>query len=92
MCVETGREVSEILKDNWLWILGVVRGAINTDQLSAETVKAMEESEQLAKKEELTDYELGYFLGLRIRIINSVSMQVLQQYAPEVFELLPLVL
>lgn len=88
MCIEVARK----LKETWLFKSALIRAAINIAQLPLETVQAMDQCDELAAKEELTDYELGCFLGSLIRIINSVGMQVLQQYAPEVLELLPPVL
>lgn len=92
---ETCREVARNLLSHWLVCSGMIEGAIDLDKFPVEVFDAKNELDKLAEKYAegaYTDYELGYALGLRVRILNAVVMQALEQYAPEVLDLLPLVL
>lgn len=61
------------------------------DELSIEDVKALKELKQLAEKPELSDYEVGRFLGSKARLLGSVVQVALEKYAPDIGVMLPLV-
>jgi hypothetical protein len=76
-----------------LWPIqsGFIRGALGSriDTLPAEAVKAMDELDELAARENtFTDHELGYSLGLRVRMLSQVVFEALRLYAPDVFQLI----
>jgi hypothetical protein len=65
--------------------LGLLEGALGEDinDLPYESIKAIEELKALVEKTELSDYELGYFLGLHLRLSSSVVQVTIEKYAPE---------
>lgn len=90
---ETLLEVSRKCVTAWPVESGFIEGALSSrmDELPNDVVKAKEQLDLLAEKEELSDYELGLFLGLKVRLLNSVVQATLEKYTPNVIDILPLV-
>jgi len=89
---ETIKEISLICKEAWLVESGFIDGlGLREDELPKEVIEAKEQLDLLAEKEELTDYELGLFLGLKVRLLNSVFKATLEKYAPDVIGYLPMI-
>ena len=91
--VKTMREISERCKTDWLVISGFIKGTLGSrmNELPNEAIEAINELDRLAEQEELSDYELGYFLGLKVRLWCEVIRVALEKYAPDVTGYLPLV-
>ena len=89
---EATRVISKNLLLTWGLNSGFLRGALGDrlNQLPAEAVKAMDELDALAKKIEWSDFELGYSLGLRVRLLGEIVTNALRLYAPEILKFLPL--
>jgi hypothetical protein len=91
---ETSRAAAKNLLATWAVNSGFVRGSLGPDRMNAlplGVVKAMDELDVLANKTSWTDFELGYSLGLRIRLLSEIVAQALKLYAPEVLKYLPMV-
>lgn len=90
---ETMREMARNCRSAWLVQSGFFDALIGNrkKELPAEVIEAKDKLDQLAEKTELSDYELGLFLGLTIRLKSSVVQVILEKYAPNVIEFLPLV-
>ena len=91
---ETSRSAAKNLLSTWAVNSGFVRGSLGLERMSAlpvGVVKAMDELDVLASKTTWTDFELGYSLGLRVRLLSEIVAQALKLYAPEVLKYLPLV-
>lgn len=91
---ETSRIAAKNLLSTWAVNSGFVRGSLGPDRMNAlpmGVVKAMDELDVLANKTIWTDFELGYSLGLRVRLLSEIVAQALKLYAPEVLRYLPLV-
>jgi len=76
-----------LLLENWEFRSGVIHGALQSqiDALPAAAVKAMAELDDIAKRrDELSDYELGYALGLRISMLESTVRLAVKKFAPSV--------
>lgn len=91
--IKAMRKISEESASDWLFISGLIKGALGyrINELPNEAIEAIEELDRLAELTEQSDYELGLFLGLKIRLWGSVVQVALEKYAPDVIELLPLV-
>lgn len=91
---ETAREVAANYLTIWPIQSGFIKGALGPrlDELPAQAVDAMNELDQLATGDpnEVTDYDLGLSLGLRIRLLTSVVVEALEFYAPDILEFVPL--
>lgn len=89
---EVAREIARNLMSTWLLNSGFIKGALGSkfDALPYEAVKAINELDVFARSgEELSDYGLGYTLGLRVRLLSETVKLALEQFAPEVLKLLP---
>lgn len=94
--MDTVREVAENCRMAWPTESGLIKAAIGPgmDELSVQDVNTINELDLLATKDpnDITDSELGTFLGLKLRLYGSVVRKLLEQYAPNVLKLLPLIL
>lgn len=91
---ETTRTLAKNLLLTWKLNSGFIKGALGDriNQLPLQVIKAMEELDSLAGKQNLEDFDLGYSLGLRIRLLSDLVVDALKLYAPEVLKYLPLIL
>jgi len=90
---ETSRTAGRNLLSTWSVNSGFVRGSLGLERISAlpvGVVKAMDELDVLAAKTTWTDFELGYSLGLRVRLLSEIVAQALKLYAPEVLKYIPM--
>lgn len=89
---EISKEVANKFLKTWSINSGFVRGSLGDriNQLPVGVVKAMDELDALAAKTSWTDFELGYSLGLRIRLLSEIVAQALKLYAPEVLKYIPM--
>jgi hypothetical protein len=90
---ETSRTAGRNLLSTWSVNSGFVRGSLGPDRMNAlpmGVVKAMDELDALAAKTTWTDFELGYSLGLRVRLLSEIVAQALKLYAPEVLKYIPM--
>ena len=93
LSAETSRTAAKNLLLTWSVNSGFVRGALGLERMSAlpvGVVKAMDELDVLAAKTTWTDFELGYSLGLRVRLLSEIVAQALKLYAPEVLKYIPM--
>lgn len=91
--IETAREVSLKSLSIWTFQSGFIKGTLGNriNELPNEAIQAIDELDRLAELPEQSDYELGLFLGLKVRLLSSVVQIILEKYAPDVVDLLPLV-
>ncbi len=89
---EAMREVSMNCLSVWQIQSGFIKGALGNriNELPNEAVEAIVELDRLAELSEQTDYELGLFLGLKVRLLSSVVSIALEKYAPDLIEYLTL--
>jgi hypothetical protein len=90
---EISRTAGRNLLSTWSVNSGFVRGSLGLERMSAlpvGVVKAMDELDVLAAKTTWTDFELGYSLGLRVRLLSEIVAQALKLYAPEVLKYIPM--
>ena len=90
---EASKACAKNLLATWSVNSGFIRGSLGPDRMNAlpmGVVKAMDELDILAAKTTWTDFELGYSLGLRVRLLSEVVAQALKLYAPEVLKYIPM--
>ena len=87
---QTARDIAANYLGIWPIQSGFVRGALgpNLTALPANAVAAMDELDELAAKTSWDDTELGTSLGLRVRMLNSIVIEALKMYAPDVFSVI----
>jgi len=90
---ETSVQIAKDLLKTWRLNSGFIRGSLGDklNQFPAEVIKAMNDLDRLAAKKEIDDFDLGYSLGARVRLMGALIQNTLKQYAPEVLKYLPLV-
>ena len=91
---ETTRIVAQNMLKTWQinsgFILGVLGDRIN--ELPASVFNAFKDLNDLSLRYQngtLSDFELGYSVGIRIRILSAIVQQAIKQYAPEILQYLP---
>lgn len=88
------KEATVNLMETWPFYSGLIRGALGPRiaDLPVSTLVAMDELDIIAKEQEWDAYTLGYSLGLRIQMLSDLVKKALEMYAPDVLELVPLLL
>ena len=89
---EVSREMAKNFLSTWKLNSGFIRGTLGDrlNQFPHEAVKAMDELDKLAEKTELTDFDLGYSLGARVRLLGEMVVQAIQHYFPKLLEYITL--
>jgi hypothetical protein len=89
---EASRTLAKNFLSTWKLNSGFIRGTLGDrlNQFPHEAVKAMDELDKLAEKVELTDFDLGYSLGARVRLLGEVVVEALKHYFPKVLEYITL--
>lgn len=89
---ETSKVAAMNMLSTWLINSGFVRGSLGDrlNQLPVGVIKAMDELDALAVKTQWTDFELGYAIGLRVRLLTEIVAQAIKLYAPEVLKYIPM--
>lgn len=88
---EATREAARNFISSWNLNSGFIKGALGDriTEFPMQFVEAMDELDTVANMEEIVDYDLGYFLGLRVRTLETLIQETLKAYAPDVFDLVP---
>lgn len=91
---ETSRVLATNLLSTWKINSGFIRGALGDriNKMPAEIVKAMDELDKISEQTEWNDFELGYSLGVRVRLLGDLILNCLKVYAPDVLQYIPLAL
>ena len=93
--IET-RKLARDLLSTWRLNSGFIRGTLGPklQELPASIVMAMDELDKLALKDpsQWDDFDLGYSLGVRVRMLSAIIQNALKLYAPEVLQFVPGVL
>ena len=90
---ETIKTVSMNCLSVWPIQSGFIKGALGSriNELPNEAVQAIDELDRLSALPEQSDYELGLFLGLKVRLLSSVVRVAIEKYVPDVSEYLTIV-
>lgn len=90
---EAIREISLNCISVWPIQSGFIKGVLGDriNELPAETLGALKELDRLAEQTEQTDYELGWFLGTKVRILKFVIQTAIEKYVPDIVEFLKIV-
>ena len=90
---EASREAAYNFISTWDLNSGFIRKALGdrTSEFPAQFISALDELDEIARKpaDELTDFDLGSFLGLRVRTLETIVQETLELYAPDIFDLVP---
>jgi len=86
------REAATNFLSTWNINSGFIKGSLGPriEQFPAQFIVAVDELDDLATKEDpLSDQELGYSLGLRVRTLEALIQSTLETYAADVLDLIP---
>lgn len=84
--------IAKNLLSSWPVNSGFIKGALGSkiNELPAHVVSAIGELDALAKKSgDLTAEELGYSVGLRVRMLSGIVQEAIKLYAPEIIQYIP---
>jgi len=89
---EVSRKVAKDFMSTWKLNSGFIRGSLGDriNQLPHEAVKAMDELDKLSEKPDLNDFDLGYSLGARVRLLGELIVNALKHYFPKILEYITL--
>ena len=89
---EASRIAAKNLLSTWKLNSGFIRGTLGDrlNQFPHEAVKAMDELDKLAEKTEWNDFDLGYSLGARVRLLGEMVVQAIKHYFPKILEYITL--
>ena len=77
------RQAAQITAKDWLFGSGIIRGALPSDALPSWVEEELSKVDAWCESgEELGDYQLGYSVGLRLRLAGPVARAAINQYAP----------
>jgi len=85
--IKQAKAATLLLLENWEFRSGVIHGDLQSqiDKLPVAAVKAMKELDDIAsRRDKLTDYELGYALGLRISMLEATVNMAVKKFAPNI--------
>ena len=88
---EATRKLAQDLLKTWKLNSGFIHGALGDKihEFPWSAITGMDELDKLAEKTDLNDYDLGYSLGVRVRMLNQVIMEAIKIYAPDILTYLP---
>lgn len=89
---EAVREAATNFLSTWNINSGFIKGSLGPriEQFPAQFIVAVNELDDLASKEgPISDQELGYSLGLRVRTLEALIQSTLETYAADVLDLIP---
>lgn len=88
---DASKKLAQDLLKTWQLNSGVIRGALGEKlmEFPAGVVGAMNELDRLSKLETPTDFELGYSLGARVRMLGAIVQEALRLYSPEILKFIP---
>uniref|UniRef100_A0A6M3L3Z2 Lipoprotein n=1 Tax=viral metagenome TaxID=1070528 RepID=A0A6M3L3Z2_9ZZZZ len=82
------KQFAKITSADWLFGSGIIRGAIPEDALPKWVVSELDKIDAWFEAHtSLTDKQLGYILGVRIRMAAPVIKAAIQQYAPGILSI-----
>ena len=88
--VTSDKEYDDLFRDvNIEYAVQKVAASRSYDHVLIRSIEALDELDTVANMEEIVDYDLGYFLGLRVRTLETIIQETLQMYAPDIFDLVP---
>jgi hypothetical protein len=77
------KEFARITAQDWLFGSGIIQGALQEPMLPAWVFSELQKVDQwFLEGKTLTDWEMGYIVGLRLRLAAPVVKAAIEQYAP----------
>ncbi len=76
------KDFALLTSKDWLFGSGIVRGAIPHDALPAWVFSEMDKVDAWFGQGELTELQLGYVVGLKLRMTGPILEAAIRQHAP----------
>lgn len=77
------KEFAKITSQDWLFGSGIIQGALAEPFLPAWVFEELRKVDQwFIEGKNLTDWEMGYIVGVRLRLSGPVIRAAIEQYAP----------
>ena len=82
------KEFSKISSKDWLFGSGIIQGAIDQSLLPKWVFDELQKVDSwMLENRELTEWELGYMVGIRLRLAAPVIKAAIEQYAPGILSI-----
>ena len=82
------KDFSVITSKDWLFGSGVIRGALPTEVLPSWVYDELDKvDEWFTSSNDLTDSQLGYIVGIRLRLAGPIIKAAINQYAPGILSI-----
>lgn len=79
----TLKQFARITAQDWLFGSGIIQGALQEPMLPAWVFNELKKVDAwFIEGKDLTDWEMGYIVGLRLRLAAPVVKAAIEQYAP----------
>jgi hypothetical protein len=77
------KQFAKITAQDWLFGSGIIQGALQEPMLPAWVFTELQKVDSwFIEGKDLTDWEMGYIVGVRLRLAAPVIRAAIEQYAP----------
>jgi hypothetical protein len=81
------KEFAKVSAQDWLFGSGIIQGALSEPMLPAWVFAELKKVDQwFIEGKNLTDWEMGYIVGLRLRMAGPIIRGAVEQYAPGILQ------
>jgi len=81
------KQFAKLSAQDWLFGSGIIQGALSEPMLPAWVFTELKKVDQwFIDKQELTEWQLGYIVGLRLRMAGPIIRGAVEQYAPGILQ------
>ena len=82
------KHFARITSQDWLFGSGIIQGALQEPMLPAWVFEELQKVDAwFLEGKELNEWELGYLVGLRLRLAAPVIKAAIEQYAPGIISI-----
>jgi hypothetical protein len=82
------KQFAKITSQDWLFGSGIIQGALQEPMLPKWVFEELQKVDKwFLDGKELNDWELGYLVGLRIRLAAPIIKAAIEQYAPGILSI-----
>jgi len=76
------KEFAKISVQDWLFGSGIIQGALEQDKLPSWVFAELKKIDKWVKTGDLTEFQHGYIVGIRLRMASPIIKAAIEQYAP----------
>lgn len=82
------KNIADISAKDWLFGSGIIQAAIPAAAVPAWVINELKKVDSwFIEKKDLSEFEIGYIVGLRLRLAGPVIVAAIRQYAPGILSI-----